>query len=103
MFRDIRLFNTYFCRVLVETSEHKITVLAGTVSGCLGTRTDDRRKIIPRNPRHVIQVVLTRRCKYFMFFTVGAKTFEVHAFFEFNFPGLEKRDLGWARQNFNHR
>ena len=102
MFEDIRLLSTYFCRVPVQTSEHKIAVLAGAVSGCLNAVADDRHEIIPKKTRHVIQAVLTRRGKYFMFFVVNAKTFDAHEFFEFNLFGLEKRDVVLTHQNFNH-
>ena len=78
---DIRFVNTYFRCVPVQISEHNIAVLAGTVSGCLGAETKDRREIIPQKNRYVIQAVLTRRSKYFMFFTMGAKSFEGHVFF----------------------
>ena len=41
MFGDTQLLNAYFCRVPVQTSEHKIAVLPGAVPGSLGAGTDD--------------------------------------------------------------
>ena len=93
MFGDIWLLSTYFCRVPVQTYVHKIAVLADAVSGCLHAGTDDWREIILRKIRHVIQAVLTRRRKYFMFFTVGTKTFEAHVFL--NLTSLDSRKEMW--------
>ena len=86
------------CRVPVQTSEHKIAVLAGAVSGCLGAGADNRRKIIPRKTRYVVHAVLTRPGKHSCFSSWTQKHLKFMLFS--NLTTLDSRKYGMDTSKF---